>query len=150
MDAGLGCNNPTKQVVAEAARVFGEAQVACVVSIGTGQAGSVNLDNPGPVEKWLPLGLIRALEEIATDSGKTAEEMEQRYKNLPGIYHRLDVDRGLQSVSLEEWKRLGDVRAYTKNYMKLEAINRRVDDVVSALSGSSNCRTIELGQLGSP
>ena len=86
---------------------------------------------------------------ISTDTSKTAEEMEKRYRNLPGIYYRLNVDRGLQSVSLDEWKRLGDVRAHTKNYMKLEGIDRRVDGVVNALSGSTAHQTYELGQLGS-
>lgn len=149
VDAGLGCNNPVKQVIAEAARVFGEnAQVACVVSIGTGQSGSVGYTRPDAFQKWLPIKLINVLQEIATDSGKTAEEMEQKYKNLPGIYHRLDVDRGLQSVSLDEWKRLGDVRLHTKNYTKLELVDKRIDRIVGTLVGSS-CETCEIGRLSS-
>ena len=47
MDAGIGCNNPVKQVIAEAARVFGEdVPIAGIVSIGTGQSGSVGLAKP--------------------------------------------------------------------------------------------------------
>ena len=150
IDAGLGYNNPTMQVIEEAARVFGEdSQIACIVSIGTGQSGSVSYASPDAFQKWLPIGLVEVLEKISTDTSKTAEEMEKRYRNLPGIYYRLNVDRGLQSVSLDEWKRLGDVRAHTKNYMKLEGIDRRVDGVVNALSGSTAHQTYELGQLGS-
>ncbi|MCJ1316676.1 hypothetical protein MMC15_001997, partial [Xylographa vitiligo] len=79
--AGLGCNNPIKQVVAEAARVYGnDAQVACVVSIGTGQSGSVGLARPDVFEKWLPRNLIEVLKQIATDSGRIAEEMELKCK----------------------------------------------------------------------
>ena len=149
VDAGLGCNNPVNQVVAEAARIFGEnAQVACVVSIGTGQSGSVGYAKPDAFQKWLPIQLINVLQEIATDSGKTAEQMEQKYKHLPGIYYRLDVDRGLQSVSLDEWKRLGDVRLYTKNYMKLELVDKRIDNVIEALVGSSY-KTCEVRRIGS-
>ena len=93
--AGLGCNNPIKQVVAEAARVYGnDAQVACVVSIGTGQSGSVGLARPDVFEKWLPRNLIEVLKQIATDSGRIAEEMELKCKEVPGIYHRLDVTGG--------------------------------------------------------
>ena len=148
VDAGIGCNNPIKQVVAEAARVFGEeAPVACVVSIGTGQSGSVGLARPDAVQKIFPMSLITALKEIATDSGKTAEEMASWYKDIPGFYSRLDVDRGLHSVSLEEWEQLGSVRAYTKNYMKLDEINRRVDDVVRALCGQCPDRTCKAGNL---
>ena len=150
IDAGLGYNNPTMQVIEEAARVFGEdSQIACIVSIGTGQSGSVSYASPDAFQKWLPIALVEVLEKISTDTSKTAEEMEKRYRNLPGIYYRLNVDHGLQSVSLDEWRRLGDVRAHTKNYMKLEVINRRADGVVNALTGSTAHQTYELGQLGS-
>ena len=149
MDAGLGCNNPVKHVVGEAARVFGEdTQVACIISIGTGQSGSVGYAKPNAFQKWLPTSLISVLEKIATDSGKTAEEMESKYKSVPGIYQRFDVDRGLENVSLDEWKRLGEVRLYTKNYTKLELIDKRVDLVVDALTGASH-ETCEIGRLGS-
>ena len=148
LDGGLGCNNPIKEVVAEAARVFGEnAQVACVVSIGTGKSGNMAYDKPGTFQNLLPTELIKVLKEMATDTGKAAEEMEQRYKNL-SIYHRLDVDRGLQSVSLDEWKELGKVRLHTKNYMKMDLIDRRVDNIVEALIGSSR-DVYEAGRLGS-
>lgn len=148
VDAGIGCNNPVKQIIAEAARLFGEdAPIAGIVSIGTGQSGTVGLAKPDAFQKWLPIKLINVLKELATDSGRVAEEMEQKYKNLPGLYNRLDVDRGLQSVSLDEWKRLGDVRAYTKNYMRLEANDRRVDNVVGVLNGSFSHPTCTAGEL---
>ena len=134
VDAGIGCNNPTKQVIAEAARVFGEeAPIGCIVSIGTGQSGSVGLAQPDTFQNWLPTDLIKGLKEIATDSGRIAEEMESRYKDIPGLYNRFDVDRALNLVSLAEWKQLGTVREHTKNYMRLEVIDRRVDHVVRAL-----------------
>lgn len=139
------------QVIAEAARVFGEnARVGCIASIGTGKNGSVGYARPDVFRKWLPTKLVydKALTAIATDCGKTAEEMEQKYKNLPGIYHRLDVDRGLQSVSLDEWKRLGDVRLHTKNYTKLVLVYKRIDSIVGTLIGSS-CETHEIGRLSS-
>lgn len=137
VDAGLGCNNPTKEVVAECERVFGgNAQVACIVSIGTGQNTSTRFAKPGVFQKWIPSELVKILKDIATDSGRTAEEMDQKYRNTPRIYYRFDVDRGLQSVSLNEWKRLGDVRLYTSNYMKLKENDEQVDQVVGILSGS--------------
>ena len=149
VDAGIGCNNPIKQVMAEAARVFGEeAPVGCIISIGTGQSGSVGLAQPETFQKWIPTDLIKGLKEIATDSGRIAEEMELRYKNIPGLYNRFDVDRGLNSVSLAEWKQLGTVREHTKNYMRLEVIDRRVDHVVRALCGLSDpiCRAGNLSK----
>lgn len=53
--AGLGCNNPVKQVLAEAAREFGDhAPIACVLSIGTDQTNSENFGNPAVVSEWFP------------------------------------------------------------------------------------------------
>ena len=50
MDAGLGYNNPVKQVAAEAATIFGsEAPVICVLSIGTGQKKITSYDKPGVI-----------------------------------------------------------------------------------------------------
>ena len=150
VDAGIGCNNPVKQIIAEAARVFGDdAPVAGIVSIGTGQSGNVGLAKPDAFQKLIPSDLIKVLKEIATDSGRVAEEMEQKYKNVPGLYNRLDVDRGLQSVSLDEWKRLGEVREHTKNYMRLEVNDKRIDNVVGVLNGSFSHHTRTVGELGS-
>ena len=148
IDAGLGCNNPIKEVLAETVRVFGdEAPVACIVSIGTGQSDSVGLAQPDAFQKWLPTKLIDLLKRIATDCGRVTEEMEQRYENTPWLFNRLDVDRGLRSVSLAEWKELGRVRELTQNYMRMGAINTRIDNVVSALCGQSIDQTCKAGDL---
>ena len=114
------------------------AQVACIVSIGTGRTASTGLSKPGVFQKWVPLGLVEVLGKMATDSGRTAEEMDRKYSNTPGIYYRFDVARGLLSIPLDEWKRLGDVRQHTSNYIKLQGIDQEVDKVVQILSGSSH------------
>ena len=149
VDTRISYNNPIKQVIAKATRVFREgAPVGCIISVGTGQSGSVGLAQPDTFQKWIPTDLIKGLKEIVTDSGRIAEEMELRFKNIPGLYNRFDVDRGLNSVSLAEWKQLGTVREHTKNYMRLELVDRRVDHVVRALCGLSDpiCKAGNLGK----
>ena len=81
----------------------------------------------------MALDLVRILQEIATDSGKLAEEMDLEYGES-SIYHRLDVDRGLDAVYIDESKRLGNVRACTENYLKKNQVSRHVDKIVDALS----------------
>jgi hypothetical protein len=148
VDAGLGCNNPIKQVLDEATLVFGDhAPVSCVLSIGTGQAGPAEFGQPCCFQRVIPVDLIRALEKIATDSGKTAEEMERKHSNSQ-IYHRLNVDRGMDSVYLDEWKRLGVVRERTKNYLRQKCVSSCVDKVVYALSEPYKAPTQALGLLG--
>jgi hypothetical protein len=103
IDAGIRYNNLVKQVVAEAGRVFALLrQIDCIVSIGTRQSGSVDCRKPDAFEKLLPKNLIDVLAKKATDAGKIVEEINYEYKNVPGVYYRLDVDCGLQGIFLEE------------------------------------------------
>src|SRR6267143_6345722 len=46
IDGGLGCNNPSRVVLDEAEALFGTCQIGCLVSIGTGQAATTNINTP--------------------------------------------------------------------------------------------------------
>lgn len=149
VDAGLGYNNPVKQVVAEAATHFGsDARVTCVVSIGTGQRKISSYDKPGLVQNAAPTNLAHTLGSIATDCETTAEDMHKRCRNSPGIYYRLNVNRGLDAIQLDEWKRLPDVTEHTKNYLKLEGVKRQVENITDALCGRSHYESCSAGLLG--
>lgn len=127
-----------KEVIAEALRVFGpERAVSCLVSIGTGRKGITSYDKPGSFERLLPRELIDALKKIATDTDGVAHEISKKYHKT-GIYYRLSVDQGMDDVSLDEWKRLGEVRAHTKNYLKKAEVDSDVDELVAALTSRSN------------
>jgi hypothetical protein len=146
IDAGIGCNNPARYLVKEAQREFGPMrEVSCIVSIGTGKSKVAGFKSPGLFQRALPLDLIDVLVSMATDSEAEAKKMKERYQNCPGLYYRLNVERGLEDVSLEEWKKLGDVKTHTMAY--LEEISNDIDAIVSALAGRSS-QTFRLGQLG--
>lgn len=148
IDAGLGCNNPVKQLIQEAVREFGtERYVGCILSIGTGKPDVTGLKQPGPFQRLLPSDLIKVLQDIATDSETVATELEERYRNFSGLYHRLNVDRGLEDVALDEWERLGEVKSHTMAYLAGHNVSREIDEIVKALVGPS-ARTFTLGQLG--
>lgn len=84
---------------------------------------------------------------MATDSEAEAMELRERYRNCPGLYHRLNVDQGLENVSLEEWEELGEVKTHTMAYLTGDDVSREVDEIVNALVGKPP-RTFTLGQLG--
>ncbi|KAF8251751.1 FabD/lysophospholipase-like protein, partial [Wilcoxina mikolae CBS 423.85] len=107
VDAALGCNNPVRQVLNEAALACENVPVDCILSVGTGKPQTVGLPEPDAFQKLLPTKIIEVLKKLATDSDRVAEEMEQQYKNIPGIYFRLNVEQGMQGITLEEWKKLG-------------------------------------------
>lgn len=119
IDGALGCNNPIKQVLKEALNVFGpNRQIACILSIGTGQKETVGLAQPNAFRKWIPIGIISVLKEIATTCNTAAEEVEELFKGVNSVYFRLNVDQGMQNISLQEWKKLEEVANSTNAYLK--------------------------------
>lgn len=148
VDAGIGCNNPVQYLVQEALREFGpKREVACIVSIGTGKPKVAGFKAPGAFQRVLPLDLIKVLSAITTNSETVASMMEARYQNCPSLYHRLNVERGLEQVSLEEWEKLGEVKTHTLAYLRTDDINQRIDLIINALVGKP-ARTFPLSILG--
>ena len=133
IDGGLGRNNPTAQVLDEAEVMYSTEKVACVISIGTGQAKTVNIPDPKFYERYLPVNVIKAVVAISTDCEDTAQQMEKRFKYRPGIYFRFNVEQGLQKVELGDWEKLGQVADVTRHYMHLEEVDRKLDMAVRAL-----------------
>lgn len=148
VDAGIGCNNPVQYLIQEAQREFGpNREVACIVSIGTGKPKVAGFKAPARFQRVLPLDLIKVLTAISTDSEAVASVMEARYQYCSGLYHRLNVERGLEEVSLEEWEKLGEVTTHTTEYLRGEKISQRLDEIVEALLGKP-AKTFLLGKLG--
>jgi hypothetical protein len=148
VDAGIGCNNPVQYLVQEAQREFGpKREVACIVSIGTGKPKVAGFKAPGLFQRMLPLDLIKVLTAISTDSEAVALVMETRYQHCNGLYHRLNVERGLEQVSLGEWEKLGEVTTHTMEYLCADEISQKLDMIVHALLREPG-RTFLLGKLG--
>lgn len=148
VDAGIGCNNPVQYLVEEAQREFGpERDIACIVSIGTGKSKIAGFKAPGLFQRLLPLDLVKVLAAMATDSEVVALAMQTRYQHCDGLYHRLNVERGLEGVSLEEWEKLGEVTTHTVEYLRGKDISQRLDLIVNALLGKP-ARTFRLTNLG--
>ncbi|KAG5736026.1 Nephrocystin-3 [Termitomyces sp. T112] len=90
--AHLGYNNPMNFVLEEAELVFGASQpVACIVSIGAGHPGHISWKS----SKLFTSMLMKVLMDISTSCEASVESFVKQYKNLPGIFYRLNVDQGL-------------------------------------------------------
>jgi hypothetical protein len=134
-DASFGYNNPIDQVIDEAELIFGaDRKVACIVSIGAGETGEAKYSKPVTFQRRRPTALIDVLQKISTNSEATAERFERRLARIPGMYQRLNVNLGLKDVELEEWKKFGEVREHTQNYMKLESVSLKIDKIVEILT----------------
>jgi predicted acylesterase/phospholipase RssA len=133
IDGAIGRNNPIGQVFEEAELVFPDGRVACAISIGTGQAKMTSIPKPTMFQRFLPLDAVRAVTQIATHCERTAEETERRFKSFPNFYFRLNVEQGLQKVTLAQWDRLGEVATHTKQYLVKSEVDRKVDAAVEAI-----------------
>ncbi|KAI9801940.1 MAG: hypothetical protein M1826_005124, partial [Phylliscum demangeonii] len=134
IDAGIKCNNPAIRLLSEAQTVFGgDRPLNCLVSIGTGHPGVIGLPKPGAFQKILPTGVINVLKKIATDCEGTAHELSERFENASSLYFRFNVTHGAESISLEEWRRMGEVETHTRAYLMETVVNASINAVVSLL-----------------
>ena len=141
IDAGIKCNNPVVQVMEEARIVFGETRlVGCILSIGTGHPGTIGLSKPDSFQKILPTKLIKVLKEIATDCENTASTLSKRFENLPDLYFRFNVTHGAGDISLEEWKKMGDIVTHTKTYMEETSVSKSINLLVDLLQKPRSTR----------
>ena len=135
VDGGMGCNNPVQQVLQEAELVFPDRHVACIISIGTGQARTISIPKPSWFQRVLPLKVIDAVRKIATDCEASAQVAARRFERTPGIYFRFNVEQGLQEVALQQWERLDEVRAHTRKYIRMADVDARLDAAVASICG---------------
>ncbi|KAG8735777.1 hypothetical protein FRC10_010160 [Ceratobasidium sp. 414] len=133
VDGGLRCNNPTKQVLAEAAECFDlNRQVACILSLGTGQKNTIHLPKAGFFPKLQLLKVVTLLQKIATDCEEMHQELAER-QQLSEVYFRFNVDQGMQGIGLEEYNRMQEVGAHTRNYLLSYDCNKNVDRAVAKI-----------------
>ena len=135
VNGGMGCNNPVQQVLQETELMFPRRHVACIVSIGAGQARTISIPKPGWFPQLLPLKVVDAMQQIATDCEASAQVAARRFERIPGIYFRFNVEQGLQEVGLEQWERLDEVRAHTGQYIRMADVDSRLDAAVVSICG---------------
>ena len=109
IDAGFGYNNPCEILLREAQSIFTGAEFGCILSIGTGIGGVVSV---GATRK----SILDALKAMATSSQKVAQRLDELYSN-GNVYHRFNVPRGLEDVTLSDWKEMSNISAHTRNYL---------------------------------
>jgi len=132
LDGGLRCNNPVKYVIDEARSHFPDRLISCVISLGTGAANVIGLEGP---DGFLPRKFIRILKAIAADCEICSEETARSSVAQSFSYFRLNVDQGLQTVSLAEWKKLEAVNLHTLQYLRKHDVGEKVDRLVQVLKG---------------
>jgi hypothetical protein len=143
IDAGVGCNNPTKILIKEAKsycylKGYIAIRPTCLVSIGTGQRDLVQLHRAASAF-WFKdrtgLSIAPVLRDIATDCENTHDEVALSYldDNAANVYYRFSVPQGLQQIVLDEWDKAREIRTYTDKYMRLNQTDHELLECVRRL-----------------
>jgi hypothetical protein len=136
----LGANNPTRELLKEANSAFGkDRRVAQILSIGSGVSHVLSLES-----STKEVGFNRLVNGLAADCETVAQELHARLYNVQA-YLRLNVDRGMENVVMEDWSELGDIASHTGAYIAVTSVSESLDTSLRNLRGRIG--TVTLGQL---
>jgi hypothetical protein len=136
----LGANNPTRELLKEASATFGlDRRVAQVLSIGSGLPRVVSIESS--VEDG---GIYRLVKDISTDCEMVAQELSTRLYTIDA-YLRLNVDRGMELVTMTDWDDLGLIETHTAAYIATTTVTGALDTSVRHLQDRNG--TLTLAQI---
>jgi len=144
LDGGTGANNPVDHIWNEAQALFGAEDgkinnvVGCILSIGTGDPGIHSFSN----NAWKVL--TETLRNLATETEATERRYASTHSYLTAStprYFRFNVQQGLQSVGLAEYKEAGKIKTMTEEYM--DHRNKELEVLkISEILRAKNCITL--------
>jgi hypothetical protein len=131
--ADLGCNNPLRHVLTEVKKVYKHRHIATVLSVGTGHIDTIPVVNTDWIHQSLPTAAIAAMRNIAMNTEAVAQEIARQLSSIQGMYFRMNVDQGLQSVRIEKWEWMTEVAAHTRAYMGLVEVGQMMDQAAKTI-----------------
>jgi hypothetical protein len=136
--ADIGLSNPTREVISEAHRAFGdETTVSCLLSIGCGHPGVNAAPSDSGGTSWTEF-----LEGMARDSEKTAQDIGAHMSRI-ALYHRLSVAYGLERNRVREWQDLESITAHTAAYLNELGIFDTLNRCVNTIKHGDGFTTLE-------
>jgi hypothetical protein len=135
-----GVNNPTRELLREARAVFGKDKlVAQIISLGCGRSHVLSVERDANTE-----GVGRSVQDMAEDCETVAKELSTRFCDM-AAYLRLDVERGMENVLMNDWGRLGPIETHTSAYVERAEISEIIEDSLRRLQGDTG--TVTLGEI---
>lgn len=135
----MGLNNITRQLLKEAAKQFGQdKRVSTILSIGSGRSSSLSVEDLAPKS----YGHGNLLKWISTDCERDARELSSQLFNVEA-YLRLNVDHGLEDLSMTDWTCLGDIEGRTDIYLQSTVVSNAVDSSLKALQDKIGLISLE-------
>lgn len=126
----FGQNNPSHEVIREFESQWKQQKVACLVNIGTGHKGVMQIEEINGLT--LPASFSVALERMVTDSERIAEEVTRRFQGH-STYYRLNVEHGLDRPDNNRPVTMEEVVTHTNAYLRNFGVSASVDALVESL-----------------
>jgi hypothetical protein len=134
LDGGMGHNNPTAALLLEAKVLFPNKKIAYIISLGTGQPHTINIPKPSLLNNFIPLDVVMAIQKIATGCEKEHQSLAHHFGGIAHLYFCFNVEQGMQNIQLNQWEKLGDVAANTRQYIQSQPVINQLADAVKSLS----------------
>lgn len=134
VDGALRINNPVRELVNEATKIWPGDPVCCLVSIGTGFESTSHLTG----------GLTSNLESLIRISTDAQQEAERFVRDTQGRslmadkrYFRFNVEQGIQGVRLQDSSErdIEILDSRTKAYLDRTSISMELKECVKAMQG---------------
>lgn len=136
--ADIILSNPTRQLIAEAHKVFGsEKKVACLLSLGCGDLGTVAIPENSGLESWNSF-----LFRMVSDGEKEARVVASQMGHLE-LYHRFSVEYGLETFSVTEIVNPDNIIAKTAAYLEDASILEKIDVLIESLKIGHGTSSLE-------
>ncbi|KAK1636676.1 acyl transferase/acyl hydrolase/lysophospholipase [Colletotrichum phormii] len=151
VDGAVAYNNPARLVLSEAESYFGPRRtLGFLLSLGTGLKVSdkeVNVVPPGqPIDRPVvarqgsgalfsrgTIKIVKHAKASLTDSEPEHQALEERFLGTPYAYWRLNLDRGAADIKLNEYQKMGLLRAATERYIQDFEVSASIDKIASML-----------------
>jgi hypothetical protein len=128
-----GFDNPMREILKEAKLVYGEKKlVSLILSLGAGQRARHSS----------PDHHITRRSRIHYDG--VARDLQDQLNGI-GEYLRLNVDKGLERLELDNWHELGSIETHTDVYLGMNQIAGYIDRTAQWLTTRNG--SVTLGQL---
>jgi calcium-independent phospholipase A2-gamma len=135
VDAGMGFNNPAGVIVEEAGRIWGDdfghldpnKDISIFLTLGTGFKNVIRFDADTFKEKVsaklrVPLKAVEVMKEIVTGTETQHTSLRATFQARLDIYHRFNVEQGLQDVELYDYQQTEAIQTDTENYLTSKSV----------------------------
>ncbi|KAG8708122.1 hypothetical protein FRC09_001430 [Ceratobasidium sp. 395] len=120
---GFSSFNPMVQLLEEATGLFQNGRMTCVLSVGA-----------------------RHKDASAAECERVAREMSTRFMNRPGVYFRVSVGQGMETIRAIDSEKRSDGVLHARSYLRLLENSTKITEIAHTLLVKQEA--IPIGQLG--